>query len=297
MAKVAEGMARVASEIATGRRERSKLSAEIKLSTKHRRGDVESFLKDARSARDEATREQAGHRRQTTKARHTDVFSMLVDVGTSRRRAGSLQAAEAKTMTRELHSEMNSMLAGRKASRIRAARDNRKEAVDTSNRRQSQVRAMLDQFAVEGVARQQHRHELAGAQRKQAAAFMIDLTEGVDAFLDKLGKHGRARAAEIRGNLASCARDRRDGMAIWRGNFHKSRPAKEQPSHAALSMVAESPAAPASQAEPEAPVVAQEATAEAVNTQTLPDKVKVTHFATGRQPARNPQGRHGAHPK
>jgi hypothetical protein len=126
---------------------------------------------------------------------------------------------------------------------------------------------------------------------------MIGLTEGVDAFLAKLDKDGRARAAEIRGNLASFARDRRDGMAIWRGNFHKSRPVKEQPSHAAFNMVAKSPAAPASQAEREAPVVAQEATAEAVNTQTLPDKVKVTHFASGRQPARNTQGRHGAHPK
>ena len=157
MARVAEGMGRVADEIAANRKQRRDFLAEVKIATGHRQKDVKSFLQNARSARGKATREQAEHRRKTAKARHADVFSTLLGVQTSRRRAASLQAAEGKKMTRELHDEVRSMLRGQKASRLRAARANHKEAVDTNSRRQGEVRAMLDQFAREGVARRQHR--------------------------------------------------------------------------------------------------------------------------------------------
>jgi len=211
MAKVAEGMARIASEIAAARKQRRDFLAKNKAATGHRQSDVESFLQNARSARGKATREQAEHRRRTAKARHADVFSMLLDVQTFRRRAGSLQEAEAKKMTRGLQREVGSMLSRQKTSRIRAARENHKEALDTNSRRQGEVRAMLDQFAREGVARRQNHAEFAEAQRKRAAAFMIDLTNGVDAFRDKLARNGRDRAAEIRDHLSTYARDRRRG--------------------------------------------------------------------------------------
>ena len=112
MARVAEGMARVADEIAAGRRQRREFVAEIKIATGNRQSDIKSFLENARSARDKATREQAEHRRKTAKARHADVFSTLLGVQTSRGRAASLQAAEGKKMTRELHDEVRSMLRG-----------------------------------------------------------------------------------------------------------------------------------------------------------------------------------------
>ena len=43
MAKVAEGMARAAGGIATGRRRRGELAIEIKAATKSRRSEVRSF--------------------------------------------------------------------------------------------------------------------------------------------------------------------------------------------------------------------------------------------------------------
>ena len=155
MARVAEDMGRMADEIAANRKQRRDFLAEVKIATGHRQNDVESFLKNAKSARGKATREQAEHRRTTAKARHADVFSTLLGVQTSRRRAAGLQAAEGKKMTRDLHDEVRSMLRGQKAFRIRTARANHKEAVDTNSRRQGEVKTMLGEFAREGVARRQ----------------------------------------------------------------------------------------------------------------------------------------------
>ena len=301
MATVAEDMGRLANEIAAGRRERSKLATEIKVATNRRRSDVELFLQSAKSARVKATRDQAERRQQTAKARHLGVFSMLLGEQTSRRRAGSLQAAEAKKMTNELHREVSAMLRGQKASRIRAARVSHKEAVDVNTHRQREVKAMLDQFAREGVARQQRRQELAGAQRKQAAAFMIDLTDGVDAFRDKLARAGRDRAAEIRDHLSAYAHDRREGMAIWRGNFQRSRLMREQLAHARHSAAAQSAAPPTVQdkpaAAPRAPVNTHGTTAAFAKPEARADKAKAPQPAPARQTARHPKGRHGGHAK
>jgi hypothetical protein len=49
MAKVAEGIARVADGISMGRRQRSELAAEIKAATRSRRSDVRSFLESVTS--------------------------------------------------------------------------------------------------------------------------------------------------------------------------------------------------------------------------------------------------------
>ncbi len=151
MAGVAEGLARVASDIAADRRARGKLATEIKAAANERRSDVESFLKNTNSARGEAARQQAA------------------------------------------------------------------EAEQTTLRRQTEIKARLDDFAGERDARQRERREQVAAQRKEAAAFKRDLTNGVDAFRDKLSRHGRDRAAEIRSSLCAYAQDRADGTAIWRG--------------------------------------------------------------------------------
>ena len=301
MARVAEGMGRVANEIAANRKQRRDFLAEVKITTGHRQNDVKSFLQNARSARDKATREQAEHRRKTAKVRHMDVFSTLLGVQTSRRRAASLQAAEGKKMTRELHDEVCSMLRGQKASRLRAARNNHKEAVDTNSRRQGEVRAMLDQFAREGVARRQNHAEFAEAQRKRAVAFMTDLTDGVDALRDKFARDGRDRAAEIRSELSAYANDRRQGTAVWRGLFQKSRPVREQPEKATHSAVVQSAAVPAPRREPaespSAPVVTDGTTAAFAKVEVRTDKAKSPQPASGRQPTRHPQARHGGHAK
>ena len=90
MAKVAEGIARVASEIATSRRQRGELAAEIKVTTRRRHGDVQSFLEVFRTSRGKATHERAAAGRKMVKARHTEVFSLLRDLKSSRgKRAAS----------------------------------------------------------------------------------------------------------------------------------------------------------------------------------------------------------------
>jgi hypothetical protein len=306
MAKVAEGMSRVASEIAAGRLARSDFATKIKVATSSRRSDIESFLRNMNSVRGKATRERTQQGQKTVSARHKDVLSMLLDTQTSRLRAGSQQAAEAERAAAELHNEVRSMLDGQKASRSRAARESRKDAAETISRRQADNKAMLDQFARERASRQRHRRELAGLQHKQAAAFMRDLTNGVDAFRDKLAKDGRDRAAEIRDSLSACAHDRRDGMAIWRGNFQKSHPAKEKSGGEAVrGAVVQSTAAPAPRHEPaaapSAPVVTNAATGFA-KVKAHTDEAKSTKPAPGRQPTRHtgrgsPLGRRGGHSK
>ena len=198
MASLAEGMARVVREVAAGRLVRSKLRADIKVATSDRRSDVESFLKNANSARGSATRAQAEKGREAVIALHTEITSFLLGVRTSRREAGSRQAAEAKRQTQALRSETRSTLDGHKASRTRAARVSHKEAVETKSRRHSEIKAKLDQFAGELDVLQRQRRENEAEQHKQAAAFRKDLTNGVDALRDKFAQEGRDRAAEVR---------------------------------------------------------------------------------------------------
>ena len=111
---------------------------------------------------------------------------------------------------------------------------------------------------------------------------MKELTSSVEAFRDKLAKDGRDRATEIRDSLASYAKDRRDGTAIWTGTVHEARPTKER------AAPAEPASAHAEHREPVAPAMEQTATFAGP---AHPDKVKT------RQAARNQQGRPGGQAK
>ena len=94
MAKVAEGIARVAGGIATGRQRRSALAAEIKAQTAHRHNAVRSLLTSFRVARSQATRAQSAELRKVTGVRHLDVNSFLKGLKVSRRKSGVERSAE-----------------------------------------------------------------------------------------------------------------------------------------------------------------------------------------------------------
>lgn len=189
MANVAESMARVASGIATGRRQRSELAAEIVGLTRSRRGEVHSMLDSMRVSRSRTARDQA---------------------------------AEASKVTKARHEETHSLLKGLKASRGRAWREYRREAIVTSSKRRSEVRALLTRFGREMVVRRQHRRELSVAQFEKAAAFMRELTSGVASICDGFAKEGRDRAAAIRGRLAAYGRDRHNGLVAWRASYRSA---------------------------------------------------------------------------
>jgi hypothetical protein len=174
MAKVAEGIARVAGGIAIGRRQRSELAAEIKAATRSCRSDVRSFLESVNTSRGRATRDQA---------------------------------AEAKKVAMGRHGEVCSLLKGLKASRGKATRVYQRDAIAINSRRRGEVKALLTQFGREMVARRKHRQELSMAQLEKAAGFMRDLTSGVAALRDRFVKDDRDRAAAIHGRLAAYALD------------------------------------------------------------------------------------------
>lgn len=186
MARVAEGMARVASGIAMGRRQRSELAAEIKGLARRRRSEVNSLLESLRASRGRATRDLA---------------------------------LEAKKVAKVRHDEIHSMLKGLKASRGRAGREYQREALGTGSKRRGEVKALLARFRREMVVHRQHRRELSMEQREKAAAFMRGLTSGVASMRDGFAKEGRDRAAMIRGRLAAYALDRHNAVAVWRGSF------------------------------------------------------------------------------
>lgn len=192
MAKVAEGMARVADGIAKGRQQRSELAVEIKNATRNRRSEVRSLLAGLNASRGRSSREQATEIQKATRTRHRDVLSFL---------------------------------AGAQASRARASREHRSEAIAMNNGRRNEVKALLTQFGRERIARRQHRLALAVAQRGKAAAFMRDLTSGVAALRDGFAKEGRDRAAAIRENLGAYALDRRNGLIAWMGVVRQKREA------------------------------------------------------------------------
>jgi hypothetical protein len=164
MAKVAEGIARVASGIAMGRRQRSELAVEIKGLTRRRRGEVRSMLDNLRASRGRATREQA---------------------------------AEAKKVAMVRHGEVCSLLKGLKAARGKAMREYQRDSIAIIGKRRGDMRTLLTRFGREMMVRRQHRLDLSVEQREKAAAFMRDLTSGVAALRDTFAKEGRDRAAYI----------------------------------------------------------------------------------------------------
>jgi hypothetical protein len=237
MAKVAEGIARVASGIASGRQQRSKLAMEIKNATRSRRSEVRSLLESLKASRVRTTNEQA---------------------------------AEAKKIVRARHGEVHSSMQGLKASRTRAAREYKREAIVIINGRRSEMKALLSQFRRVRIARRQHFQELAAAQRIKAAVFMRDLTSGVAALLDKFDKEGSDRAKAIRERLAAYASDRQEAVDIWLGKRHReqrtgahSAEASHRSAHESPPIQSESPAPHGSSASPHdvAAAQAQEAAA------------------------------------
>jgi hypothetical protein len=70
MAKVAEGIARVADGISMGRRQRGELAAEIKAATRSRCSDVRSFLKSVNMSRSKAARDQVAEAKKVCIERH-----------------------------------------------------------------------------------------------------------------------------------------------------------------------------------------------------------------------------------
>lgn len=177
MAKVAEGIARVAGGIATGRRRRSELASEIKALTRNCRGEVRSLLTSFKASRGQASRAQAAEIKKVTRTRHGEVISLLTSLNASRRKASLEQSAEAKKLVNKRHDEVSSLLDGLNVSRVRAIRE----------------------------------------YRKKAAAFMRDLTNGVTLFLNEFAKNDRDRAVIVHERLAAYALDRSDAVAIWRG--------------------------------------------------------------------------------
>jgi hypothetical protein len=180
MAKVAEGIARVADGIASDRRERSKLATEIKLMTSRRHREVRSMLGSMKETRIKETDEQA---------------------------------AEAKKMNSARHSQVHSMIRAMRMSRGR-------EAAILIKARRSEMRNLLAQFRGVRVMRRQQFQKLAAAQRDRAAAFMRHLTSSVAALRDSFVKEGRERAMAMRKCLAAYAADRHEAVLIWHGNSH-----------------------------------------------------------------------------
>jgi hypothetical protein len=208
MAKVAEGIARVASGIAMGRRQRSELAVEIKGLTRRRRGEVRSMLDNLRASRGRATREQA---------------------------------AEAKKVAMVRHGEVCSLLKGLKAARGKAMREYQRDSIAIIGKRRGDMRTLLTRFGREMMVRRQHRLDLSVEQREKAAAFMRDLTSGVAALRDTFAKEGRDRAAYIHGHLAAYALDRCNAVAAWHGSYQGAGPS-HRPAADAPAVQAEPPA-------------------------------------------------------
>ena len=203
MAKLAEGIARVADGISMGRRQRGELAAEIKATTRSRRSDVRSFLESVNTSRSRASRDQA------TEAEEGDP---------SAPQRSSLVAAGFQDVARQ------------------SAPRGSKEAAAINSRRQSEVKALLTQFGREQVARHKHRQDT-------AAAFMRDLTSGVAALLDSFDKGNRNRASALRKRFGAYALDRGEAIAIWRGSSRRGQQAGAQTSEASHRPAAERAAA------------------------------------------------------
>jgi hypothetical protein len=175
MAKVAEGMGRVADDVRAGRRDRAELGAEIKKAAGRRRSEVRSSLESFRTARVRTSREQATAMKAMTKTRHGEVQALLHDL---------------------------------KAARDRARPKAQKAAAALNSERRSDVKEVLNQFGLEQVARHKHRQDV-------ATTFMRNLTRGVAALLDGFDKGNRARARLIRERLGAYALDRHNAEDAW----------------------------------------------------------------------------------
>ncbi|MDR3517851.1 MAG: hypothetical protein P4M00_18780 [Azospirillaceae bacterium] len=183
MAKVADERARLADGIATARRQRGELVAEIRIATTSRHGEVGALLKSLKMSRDRAGREWTAEIRSLTKMRHGEVRSMLGGLAVSRGAARLAYQAEATAANRG---------------------------------RQSDVKELLSQFAHQRVVCRQHRLELSAVQRANAVAFMRDLTDDVAALCDRFGKERRERAGTIHDH-AGAIHERLTEFALQRG--------------------------------------------------------------------------------
>jgi hypothetical protein len=217
MAKMAEGIARVTGEIATGRQRRSELAAEIKAQARHRHDAVRSLLTGLRVARGQGSRAQCAELRKVTTVRHVDVNSLLKGFKVSRRRSGVERSAESRNLVSKRRGEVRASLGALQTSRARAGREYRKEAEAIIGERMNEVRALLGQFSREGVARRRHRQVEATEFMRDLTNGVRDLSSGVAVFLDGLDKENRERAITIRKCLEAYALDRKNAVAVWRG--------------------------------------------------------------------------------
>lgn len=265
MAKVAEGGARVANEIGSGRQQRRRLAMGIKNATRRRCSEIRSLLDSLTASRLRATSEQATEAEAAMKARRREIHSLLKSWKVSRNKMGREQTADAKRATRTRHGDVHSLLQGLKAARVSAGREYRREAIFVIKERRSDLNALMAQFRRMRGARRQHRKALVMTQRDEAAAFMRDLTSSVAALRENFAKDGRDRVAAIRECLAAYASDRREAAAIGRGNGHRRRMAaaiEASPPSAAAS--------PAIRTEPPAPPAHEITVAETSDAATRP---------------------------
>lgn len=182
MAKLADGMARVADGIVAGRGQRVEFATEIKNATRRRRGDVRSQLDGLKASRVRAGRELAIELRKKTSVRHEDVIGFLKRT---------------------------------RATRGRMAHEQRTEAAAATDQRRKETKALLGRFGQELAASQQHR-------QASAAAFMQELTSNVAALLDGFDRGDRERATVVRERLGAYALDRRDALAAWAEILHET---------------------------------------------------------------------------
>jgi len=136
--------------------------------------------------------------------------------------------AEAATLRRKATNNRSTTVASQLrdagASRAAAAGDYRIAAAATNAQRARIVETLLALYRRARLAKHGHRLKLAGAQRRQLAAFMTDLTAGVGALRDGFrADQGRACAAlkatadAVHRQLDEAARDRHGAGEAWRG--------------------------------------------------------------------------------
>ena len=160
----------------------------------------------------------------TTDRRSRTVRSLLHGMTTSRASETQAHGAQAKSMVRVRRSEMRESLSETKAARTEMGREHRHEADAANGERNVEITGLMSRFARERVAQRLHRGEAAAAQRKQASAFMSDLTSRVAGLRDRLAKEGRDRAEAIRSTFAARSSDRIAAGAIWRGSSASQAP-------------------------------------------------------------------------
>lgn len=102
MAKVSEGIARVASGIATSRRYRGELATQIKGATKYRRKEIHSLLQNLKATRERTSRDMMAQLRKATTTRRSEVRAVLNGLRSTRGRENRAYHDKAEAFMRDL---------------------------------------------------------------------------------------------------------------------------------------------------------------------------------------------------